>query len=130
LERAPDGSLYIYGSYHGFDDGYNYHPDQRMITRLYPLNVGVEELPGAGPEGVLHVWPNPAQDVLHVELPEAARQAMAVVRDALGREVLQQAVRSPSSPMALDIRALPPGLYTVEVLDDTAGRRLAKWIKE
>lgn len=129
-ERAPDGSLYIYGSYHGFDDGHAYHAHQRMITKLYPLNVGVEEQPGAGPEGALHVWPNPAQEVLHVELPEAARRAMVTVRDALGREVLQQALRSPGSPMALDIRALPPGLYTVEVMDNAVGRWLAKWIKE
>ena len=43
MAPAPDGSWYIYGSYHGYDDGTTNYPNQRFVSRLYGLDVGVGE---------------------------------------------------------------------------------------
>jgi len=40
IVQAPDGSIYTCGAYQGFDDGCSNYPNQRLITRLYPLHVG------------------------------------------------------------------------------------------
>lgn len=128
-ERAPDGSLYIYGSYHGFDDGYNYHQDQRLITKLYPLNAGVEEQQ-AESSRQLAVWPNPAQGLLNVQLPEGLRSGLLRVMDATGRVVQQERFPAFVSSFSFPLSAFSPGLYTVQLIDPQAGPWLAKWIKE
>jgi hypothetical protein len=57
----------------------------------------------------LVVWPNPASQLLHLELP--MDKSDVVILDALGRTVLKQRVESSAS--TLDISSLPPGVYRV-----------------
>jgi len=62
--------------------------------------------------GNLRLSPNPAWGTVQVGLP-VARAAVLSVFDALGREVLRQALPIHLQKAILDVQALPAGLYTV-----------------
>lgn len=78
-------------------------------------------------EDVLLLYPQPAQDYLHVRvvapLPGPVNYC---VRDMLGRTWLREYIEwTPGdSPLSLDIRALPEGVYMLEV--ERSGRRQVK----
>ena len=63
------------------------------------------------------LYPNPAQDQLHVRLPLAMGAATVQVYDAQGRLARQAALPPGGGPVALT--ALAPGLYVVRVLGAT-----------
>ncbi len=117
MVQAPDGSYYIHGGYHGYDDGSTNDPMQRMVSRLHGLNVGVHEqraLPW-------RVYPNPASTQLTVELEQVPPGAVLLLRDALGREVMREGITGHYHVMRL--QGLGSGLYLLEVLQ--GGRHLA-----
>jgi hypothetical protein len=66
ITPAPDGSYYIYGAYHGYHDGTTNYPQQRFISRLYGLDVGIAERNALPP---LVPYPNPAQAPLPWSCP-------------------------------------------------------------
>ncbi len=68
------------------------------------------------PEG-LKVYPNPAQDALHIE---GAAGAHFTLSNHIGQQVLQGQIHSAQD--VLDIRSLPSGTYLLQ-LTDTQGRR-------
>lgn len=115
---VPDqiGNWYIYGTYIGYDDGTTNDPQQRFVSRLYGLNVGVREVeePLA-----LQVVPNPSTGPVRVELPEAIGPATLQVVDAQGRVVRVQRVAS--RPAVLDLTGQAAGVYAVRVRTE-AGR--------
>ncbi|MCW5897985.1 MAG: delta-60 repeat domain-containing protein [Flavobacteriales bacterium] len=117
ITMAPVGHYYIWGAYHGYDDGSTHDPLQRMVSRLYGLNVGVEE------QQVLpwRVYPNPASTQLTVELEQVPPGAMLLLRDALGRAVRQEGISGHYHTLAL--QGLGGGLYLLEVWQ--GGKRLA-----
>jgi uncharacterized delta-60 repeat protein len=128
MVQAPDGSWYIFGAYHGYDDGTINDPGQRLVSRLYGLDVGVAEQPPVPP---LRVWPNPGADRLHIEIPEGLSpdgRATSRVYDAQGRTVLTHPHVSDGVPV--DVAALANGLYTVEVRLPDATRLFTKWMKQ
>lgn len=128
MTQAPDGSWYIFGAYHGYDDGTINDPGQRLVSRLYGLDVGVAEQPPVPP---LRVWPNPGADRLHIEIPEGLSpdgRATSRVYDAQGRTVLTHPHVSDGVPV--DVAALANGLYTVEVRLPDATRLFTKWMKQ
>lgn len=108
IDQAPDGSYYFYGAYHGFDDGYNYHPDQIMVTRLHGGNVGVQEQVASA--HVLHIWPNPASDVVQVEVPTTDKLQWRVC-DAMGRTMAVQVEAGATA--TIGIAQLPAGVYSI-----------------
>ncbi|MBX2980009.1 MAG: T9SS type A sorting domain-containing protein [Flavobacteriales bacterium] len=113
-----DGNYYIWGSYHGYNDGTTNDTQQRMVSRLYGLNVGVPEQEQLR----LEVFPNPASTQLTVQLEHQLPGAVLLLRDALGREVLQQRVAGHYNTLA--VQGLAPGVYLLELWGD--GRRMAK----
>jgi hypothetical protein len=125
IEQAPDGFIYIFGSYSGFDDGCSNHPNQRLITRLYPLDVGVEEHSGFVP--TLKVWPNPGDEFLQMEWPRKVIQELEI-RDALGRLALSRKSLPNKTPIA--VSGLGAGTYTVHVLTAQGERAVAQWLKQ
>ncbi len=117
ITQAPNGQYYIFGAYHGYDDGSTNDPMQRMVSRLHGLNVGVQEqqaLPW-------RVYPNPASTQLTVELEQVPPGGELLLRDALGREVRREGITGHYH--TLDVHGLGGGLYLLEVLQ--GGRRLA-----
>lgn len=123
IKEGPDGSIYIMGSFSGYNDGCGDHPEQRLITRLYPLNVGVKE--EAKTEGI-RVYPNPGNNLLQVAV--GTNQPFEVkVRDGTGRVVL--AGKPQATPLELSSGSLAAGVYLVEVIVDDV-RQTVKWIKQ
>lgn len=124
IEQAPDGAIYIYGAYHGFDDGCGPNPDQRLVTRLYPLDVGGAER--ADDHTVLRIWPNPGWGQVDVAWDG---QGPATIRfhDLQGRQVLQG---SGSGATSIDVSSLSEGIYTVSATRRDGTRSTMKWNKQ
>jgi uncharacterized delta-60 repeat protein len=109
LLEAPDGYIYIWGAYHGYDDGTTNDPTQRFVSRLYGLNVGVAERERI----TFKLYPNPASTQLTVQLEHLPAQGELVLRDALGREVRRERIAGHSP--TLSVQQLPAGLYLLEL---------------
>ena len=120
--------LYIWGSFHGYDDGATNDTSQRMICRLYGLDVGVQE-PRAHLDS-LSVFPNPSVDVITVpyHLPAGATDACLSLRDVVGREVRSARVHEQKGQLFWDIREIPPGTYSVTLLSNGVQLRTEKLI--
>lgn len=124
IDRGPDGYIYLYGKFHGFDDGCSNHPDQMLIARLYPLDVGVEERSEA--TITLQVWPNPGSQELFVACNKAG--SVIVILDLQGRTVLQSVMQGGKS--RLNVSSLSQGMYTVLAVSGDGTRSTIKWIKQ
>ena len=125
LVISDDGSIYIYGSYLGYDDGTNNYTNQRFVSRLYGLSVGVEEREIQQ----LQMHPNPAQNAVTITLPERMRKVELIVLDALGQVVYQQRIGS-AEQFNLAITGWPTGLYQVQILSDGMRKAAGKLIIE
>jgi hypothetical protein len=118
IHQGPDGMFYIRGSYHGYDDGTQSYPNQRFITRLYGLDVGVREQERLR----FTLAPNPASGTATLQLQEVPAQARLLFRDALGRTVLEVPVQSTAN--ALPLAGLAAGVHVVELW--SGARRLGQ----
>jgi hypothetical protein len=58
------------------------------------------------------LWPNPVNDMLHVQLPAAAGGRLAI-HDATGRMVKELGSITPGSIERIPTRGLPDGVYTI-----------------
>jgi uncharacterized delta-60 repeat protein len=116
MQTASDGSIYIYGSYHGYNDDTTNDPAQRMVSRLYGLDVGVREEPlkASG----LQVYPNPADGLLHVQWRTTGGHYTLFLLDILGREVLRQDVSAVDQRAELDLKGIASGTYYLHLRDD------------
>jgi hypothetical protein len=62
-------------------------------------------------------YPNPASDMLQLELGEQGASATAVsFVDAKGAVVREQVIMPSTGSVSLDVRGMAPGAYTVRVL--------------
>jgi hypothetical protein len=118
IHHGPDGMFYIRGSYHGYDDGTQSYPNQRFITRLYGLDVGVREQDRLR----FSLAPNPASGTATLQLQEVPAQARLLLRDALGRTVLQVPVQGTGTTLSLE--GLAAGVHVVELW--SGARRLGQ----
>ena len=116
---GPDGSLFIYGSYIGYDDGTTNDPGQRMISKLYGPTVGMAEHEAVS----FSLYPNPATTYVTVELEAMPRNGQLVLRDALGREVLRQRVAGYHNTVPL--QGAGKGVYLLELWEE-GERRVAQ----
>ena len=116
IDIDPSGRLTLVGATNGrfgttpvFSFGSLAVPDTGVyVVRLSPPPVGIAE--EVAPAAPLRVWPNPATSAAWVRGGNGA----ATLTDALGRVVLTQApAADPAADLRLDVRALPPGMYTV-----------------
>ncbi|MBP8879413.1 MAG: T9SS type A sorting domain-containing protein, partial [Flavobacteriales bacterium] len=100
------------------------HPEQRLIARLFPLDVGVKE---RSKENGLRVYPNPGNGRIQLQWP--GHNAINLeVQDALGRTVYrEEALRA---PFELDLSHLTAGVYNLLVTARDGRRASAKWIKQ
>jgi hypothetical protein len=83
ITPSNDGGYFIYGGYHGYDDGSTNDTTQRMVSKLYGLSVGVED-PSAPSTATLRMYPNPASTYVVFEVDQAGAASELVLRDALG----------------------------------------------
>lgn len=114
IARAPSGDYYIWGAYHGYSDGTTNDTLQRMVSRLHGGEIGLGVASFAQPAVVPLVYPNPASSQAIVALDALPPNAQLLLRDALGREVLQQRITGHYT--TLQLQHLPNGCYNLEVL--------------
>ena len=90
----------------------------------YPYStVGTEEHDQRSSS--IGVYPNPATERVHLNVPGLASGGILRMYDPAGRVVVQQATRPGQDTLQIDVAALAPGSYTVE-LQDREGRRTAR----
>ena len=116
LTEAPDGSYYIHGYYHGYDDGTTNGASQRMVSRLYGLDVGVEEEGGVEVVDALKVYPNPASDWCAVSYKVSASDGIGLdVVDVTGRKCWSARPGAAEGQVVLDLREFSVGSYMVQL---------------
>lgn len=71
------------------------------------------EKEGAGTHTEARIYPNPADDVLLIELPGAWNNAMLNICDLSGKSLVRQPLNNRVS--TIDIQRLPAGVYTVNL---------------
>lgn len=124
IKEGPEGFIYLYGTFMGYNDGCGDHPAQHLLLRLYPLDVGVEEHTGAVP--ALAVYPSPGGDQLSLSWDVPGRYEVAI-RDLQGRTVWQGHYRKGEGP--LDMSGLVPGMYVLTTTTKDGIRASAQWVK-
>lgn len=122
--KGPDGYIYICGVFHGYNDGCGDHPEQRLLMRLYPLDVGVREHKKVGS---LLVVPNPGNGLLQISWP-GYREFDLEVRDGLGRIVHREQIVEGSGNVELP--HVKAGVYNLLVTAPDGMRASAKWMKQ
>ncbi len=123
IRKAPDGSIFLTGFFKGFDDGIVSDTSITLIAKLHGFSVGIHE--EVRPAWEVRVWPNPGNDLLHIETGVMGRAEVRVL-DGSGRALLERS--NSSGTYQLNSTRLAPGIYLVEVSTDR-GRRTVKWAK-
>lgn len=109
-----DSLLFVGGNFFNHD----HTPRQGLVVYdLSGVHTAVQDR--SGPMR-LAVWPNPANDVLHVAVPREG--ALVRITDTSGRAVLE--VRSAGGNVRVDITMLAPGPYSVHTWT-ASGRSLS-----
>ena len=85
--------------------------------------LGVDEID----ETTASIYPNPATDKLHFDLPEGKTDAELSIYDLSGRKYITQTVHDQAT--TLDISLLPPGLYLIYINMDS-GNTVLKFSKQ
>ncbi|MDX1652367.1 MAG: T9SS type A sorting domain-containing protein [Brumimicrobium sp.] len=65
----------------------------------------------------LSIYPNPASDVVHVQLPQSVTRAVLSIRDMNGKVVQEQTLDS-SEMIQFDLSRLERGIYILNVVSD------------
>jgi hypothetical protein len=123
---APDGSYYICGAYHGYDDGTTNDTLQRMVSRLHGLNVGIQG--DVGEPILVRPYPNPGSD--HVRLSGLRPEEQVEVRflDASGRAVSEH--RAVTSSTTIFVGDLSAGMYVILVTSTHHTNVRSLWLKQ
>ncbi|WP_417608570.1 T9SS type A sorting domain-containing protein [Owenweeksia hongkongensis] len=73
-----------------------------------PYNISIEELAQQRP---LKIYPNPASNVLSIELPDGVQQMEITIIDKVGRTLLKESITKEKS--GISVEALSPGTYFI-----------------
>lgn len=122
---APDGSFYVWGDYHGYDDGTTNDTTQRMVSRLYGLDVGVREQEQSGAQFRLHPNPASAWVAMEYELSTPPRNASLRLLDITGRTVRYAQLNRSMDHVHWDLTPLQGGVYSVQLFND-GGRMIGE----
>ncbi len=114
IQPAPDGSYYIWGAYHGYDDGTTNDASQRFVSRLYGHNVGIHEQ-ATNAFQPLSIYPNPSSGATEFSASGPLANAQLTIHDGSGRVVWQAAWPAGTERYTLPAGALAPGAYVVRV---------------
>ncbi len=117
LVPTYDGNFFIYGGYHGYDDGSGTDgSNQRLISRLYGLNVGISEH-GAHAEP-LQIAPNPSAGSTVLSVGTLVRNGALTIHDASGRMVRHEPWPAGTYTHTLRAGLLAPGTYMLRVQEE------------
>jgi len=101
--------------------------NEPIITPPAIFTVDIEASVLAHATEQMRVYPNPAADLLRIELPSGNFQGMSyVVRDVLGQEVLRGRLNGSKQ---VTISGIEDGSYTIEMIGAET-RRVARFVKQ
>lgn len=125
------------GSYFSY-----YYIDDVSVIALDSVPSSVEESFDSA-QGTMEVWPNPVQEVLRFSVGDShGRSSLGMtdirirVLDGIGREVTPSSALGRHSPLQggerlrLNVSALPPGIYFLELATENGTRAVRKFVKE
>ncbi|MBS1938689.1 MAG: delta-60 repeat domain-containing protein [Bacteroidetes bacterium] len=124
IREGPDGFIYLCGSFSGYNDGCGDHPEQRLLMRLFPLDVGVKENKKVGSP---FVAPNPGNGLFQIRWP-GYREFDLEVRDGLGRIVHREHILREGDNVELP--HVKAGVYNLLVTAPDGTRASAKLMKQ
>ncbi len=107
------GEYYIYGAYHGYDDGTTNYTGQRMVSRLYGLDVGV---PNEESAEEWMVAPNPSDGHLVLRSVPGLRSRTLQVLAANGQLEYTKVI-GPNRTETVDLSHLVPGMHVLHLMD-------------
>lgn len=134
IEVLPDGGYILFG--HAYEDGYDYvnqtftdgdfdkpwivKTDENGCIDLSCINSTVEI---SDEDYRLFVYPNPADNVLNIDLPFYCNSALINFYNLSGQLISKKQIYS-SKYQALDISDIPDGMFVIEVIakDKLLGR--------
>ncbi len=64
---------------------------------------------------MLKVYPNPAQDLLYIDLPQSMEKTEINIYSILGEKVLSEVMENHTNPISLSLPHLPKGIYSLQV---------------
>ena len=125
IHFMADSMCYIWGAYHGYDDGTTNDPLQRFVTRLYGPDFSTGVAQQAEPINGLSVYPNPASGAVTIAFDTGTIQGAGAieVRDIFGRVVHRATVSGSKGQVVWDCRSIPAGTYTT-LLRSATGTQL------
>lgn len=92
------------------------------------LTTGIEAVSQSGVEGGISIYPNPANDVLTVELNNSTEPQEIKIYNALGQLVLKDSVFLRTT--TLNIATLAKGIYILQLINKNKVASVSKLIKE
>lgn len=105
-----------------------YHPAGGVVKIRIPFTtteLGVGESASSSP---LELYPNPAHEVLVVRSPFEGASTLRIL-DAAGRVSFDGGTRTTNGPDRIDVKALPSGIYVVELRSQEGIIRRQKFVK-
>jgi len=113
--ETEDDMAYIWGGYHGYNDGTTNDTLQRFVTRLYGPNFPTQVVEQLQKEKRFNTYPNPTSGFVTFgyEFEQPSKDAFVVVRDLFGRQIVSLPMPNRQGQLVMDTRELAKGMYTV-----------------
>lgn len=94
----------------------------RAINQALNIPTGIEETATAP----VRIYPNPAADELHIDLPQTVRNGTVIITDLSGRQVMKTTLNGQNPIQVSDLR---PGVYFLELFDENTLVGHARFIR-
>lgn len=115
-----DSVCYIWGDYHGYNDGTTNDPLQRFVTRLYGPDFSTRVMENADVvTTTLSILPNPAWSSTAITLGGTPTEFLGalVLCDLTGRSLAKQVVKGSGTEWVMDVGSIPSGTYLITLVD-------------
>lgn len=76
----------------------------------------------------IHVFPNPAADLINIDLQHAEPNSTLVVHDIFGKKIIEQNIENSTTDFELNTSALSNGLYFLSIVSATRKTHVTKFV--
>lgn len=124
IRFMADSMCYIWGAYHGYDDGTTNDPLQRFVTRLYGPDFSTGLPQREVGQATLSVYPNPARANMDITVqgPSVDFCGTLVIHEATGKRLAAEQACAKNGQLNHRVAPLPAGVYLVALHDDQGAR--------
>lgn len=102
-------------------DGYLYAYDSKLYRSIKPIYTSVKKEKEKIIDKQIIINPNPCTDLINFKISnQSSEDALVTIVDMTGRKLIERKVVLVSGENTMDISALHPGIYSLNVLADKA----------